>query len=131
MKQARAHPPQFEIRALDAGSFSVSIPGRPTVRVTTDSEVFDFSSDNVQLFSPGAEVFNAFAIEDPEELADGAGIAWLVRYPQGDKKFVVATKSGLLRVETLQQLFIALEQVGDPIPFPIADWPGVVAHIVA
>ncbi len=126
-----ARPTQVDWRPLDAGSYGVGLPGGETVRVTTDAKVFDFSGDSHQLFSPGGEVFDAFSVETPTDPGDGLGIAWLVRRENGGEEFVVATKFGLQRVQTLNELLNALDSVGAPTSFPLAAWPGVSVSLIA
>src|SRR5712692_4732258 len=41
----RARPPEIEWRPLDAGAYSIGLPGGAPIRVTTDAQVFDFSAD--------------------------------------------------------------------------------------
>lgn len=71
----RARPPEAEFRPLDPGSYGVGLPGSPMIRVTTDARVFEFSSDNFQLFSPGGDAFNAFRVGAPVATPDGRSIA--------------------------------------------------------
>jgi hypothetical protein len=130
IQMARARPPQLEFRALDAGSYEIGIPGAPPVRVTTDAEAFDFSSDNLQFFSPGGEVFGRFTLESREAGAGGPGIAWLAQRADGEVEFVVATRFGPRTVGSFQELLAALDMVGEPCEFPLADWPGVTARAV-
>lgn len=128
---AQARPPEFDWRPLDAGSYSIGMPGSGAVRVTTDAQVFDFSADSHQLFSPGGEVFDSFGVESLPEVSGGCGIAWLLQRDGGGLEFVVATRFGLQRVQTLGELLAALSTVGDPTDFPLAAWPGVTASMIA
>jgi len=107
------------------------LPGAEPVRVTTDAEVFDFSGDGHQLFSPGGEVFDSFRVEAAPDVSAGSGIAWLLRQDGGGLAFVVATKFGLRRIETFGELLAALDIVGDPTGFPLADWPGLSISVIA
>src|SRR5439155_11958728 len=85
-----ARPPAIDCRPLDVGSYGIGLPGRESIRVTTDPKVFDFSSDNHQLFSAGGEIFDLFSVDaTPAADADG-GVAWLVRGTNGKEDFVVA-----------------------------------------
>lgn len=127
----RARPPEIEWKPLDAGSYSIGLPGRDAIRVTTDAGVFDFSADSHQLFSPGGEVFELFRIESSSEPSDGSGIAWLLQRTGGGLEFVVATRFGLRHVQTFGDLLAALATVGAPAEFPLADWPGVTLSTVA
>ena len=121
----RARPPEVDWTPLDAGSYSIGLPGGDAIRVTTDAGVFDFSADSHQLFSPGGEVFDLFRIESSPEPSGGSGIAWLLQRTGGGLEFVVATRFGLRRVETFEDLMAALHVAGTPTDFPLADWPGV------
>jgi hypothetical protein len=106
INMARARPPEIDWRPLDAGSYGIGLPGGGPVRVTTDAKVFDFSGD-------------------------GRGIAWLLRRETGGAEFVVATRFGLRRVQTLNELLDALDSVGAPTNFPFGEWPGVRVSVVA
>lgn len=130
---AKARPPESTCRPLDAASYAVSLPGTKSVRVTTSAEVFDFSGDNHQLFSPFGEMFDQFGVEAPSpvDAQEPSGIAWLLRRENGQAEFVVATKFGLRRIQTLSELLNALEIVGQPTTFSAAEWPGMVVSVVA
>ena len=121
----RARPPEVEWRPLDAGSYGIGLPGGDFIRVTTDAKVFDFSADNHQLFSPGGEVFDSFRADSPPVANGSSGVAWLLRRPGSGPEFVVATRFGLRRVETFGELLAAMDVIGGPTDFPLADWPGV------
>jgi SNF2 family DNA or RNA helicase len=128
---AKARPPEIDWRPLDAGSYGIAVPGGEPVRVTTDAKVFDFSGDSHQLFSPGGAVFGRFSVESAADAEDGRGIAWLVRRDSGGDEFVVATRFGLQRVQTLNELLNGLDSVGTPTNFPFGEWPGVKVSVVA
>lgn len=127
----RARPPEIEWRPLDAGSYGIGLPGGASIRVTTDAKVFDFSADSHQLFSPGGEVFGLFHVDSMPASADGKGIAWLLQHAGGGLEFVVATRFGLRRVETFGELLAAVDSIGLPAGFPLADWPGVAVSTIA
>jgi superfamily II DNA or RNA helicase len=127
---ARARPPEVDFRPLDPGSYGIGLPGGAPIRVTTDPGVFEFSSDNFQLFSPGGDAFGAFCVEGGDG-AEGRGIAWMVQRPGAEAEFVVATQSGPRRVERFAELLAALDVAGEPCDFPLADWPGVTASVIA
>jgi hypothetical protein len=127
---ARARPPEVDFRPLDPGSYGIGLPGRDPVRVTTDADVFEFSSDNLQLFPPGGDPFGSFYV-DASEGADGRGIAWIVQRSDAEPEFVVATQFGPRQVATFEELLAALDVVGEPCEFPLADWPGVTATVIA
>lgn len=127
----RARPPEIEWRPLDAGSYGIGLPGGDSIRVTTDAKVFDFSADSHQLFSPGGEVFDSFFVDSPPVANGGSGIAWLLRSTVGGLEFVVATRFGLQRVKTLSELLAALDVIGVPADFPLADWPGVTVSLIS
>ncbi len=116
LAHAHACPSGCEVRPLDPGSYAVSVPGRDTGRVTTEAEVFEYSADNQQLFSPGGDTFNAFSAV-PELVGTGEGVAWLVQRG-GTGSFVVQTEHGPVEVRTAAELLRALEQVGSPGPCP-------------
>jgi hypothetical protein len=127
---ARARPPEVDFMPLDPGSYGIGLPGGAPIRVTTDPGVFEFSSDNFQLFSPGGDAFGAFCVEGGDG-AEGRGIAWMVQRPGAEAEFVVATQSGPRRVERFAELLAALDVAGEPCDFPLADWPGVTASVIA
>jgi superfamily II DNA or RNA helicase len=129
---ARARPPEVDFRPLDAGSYEIGLPGGAPIRVTTDPDVFEFSSDNCQLFSPGGGAFGTFCVEGAGEgVAGGRGIAWMVERPGAEAEFVVATQFGPRTVGSFEELLAALDVVGEPREFPYADWPGVNVTVVA
>ena len=128
---ARARPPEIDLRPLDAGTYGIGLPGGEPVRVTTDAKVFDFSGDSHQLFSPSGEVFGRFGVDTSAQAGDGRGIAWLLRRESGGEEFVVATKFGLQRVQTLNELLNSLDSVGTPTDFPFGEWPGVTVSVIA
>ena len=78
---ARARPPEVDFRPLDPGSYGIGLPGGEPTRVTTDAGVFEFSSDNFQLFSRGGDAFGAFCVNGDGGSAEGRGIAWMVQRP--------------------------------------------------
>jgi hypothetical protein len=120
-----------DFRTLDPGSYGIGLPGGPPIRVTTDAAVFEFSSDNFQLFSPGGDAFGAFCVDGTGSGADGRGIAWLVQRPDAAAEFVVATQFGPRTVASFEELLAALDVVGEPCDFPLADWPGVAVSVIA
>jgi hypothetical protein len=128
---ARARPPEVDFRPLDAGSYGIGLPGGEPLRVTTDASVFEFSSDNFQLFSPGGAAFGAFCVDGADAQAAGRGIAWRVQRPGANTEFVVATRFGPRTVGSFEELLAALDVVGEPTEFPYADWPGVTVSVVA
>jgi hypothetical protein len=120
---ARARPPEVDFRRLDPGSYGIGLPGGEPTRVTTNPGVFEFSSDNFQLFSPGGHVFGSFGINGEETGSDGRGIAWVVQRPGAESEFIVSTRFGPRQVVNLEELLAALDVVGQPCEFPFADWP--------
>jgi hypothetical protein len=127
---ARARPPEVDFRPLDPGSYGIVLPGGAPIRVTTDPGVFEFSSDNFQLFSPAGDAFRAFCVDGDGGSAEGRGIAWLVQRPGAELEFVVATRFGARTVGSFEELLAALDVVGEPCEFPLADWPGVMASVI-
>lgn len=96
------------------------------VRVTTDAEVFEYSGDSHQLFSPGGAVFGEASRTLGTELAgDGEGVCWLLE-PEGEgrPKFVVLSRFGMREVRSLEELCHVLDQVGEPGRLPSADCEG-------
>ena len=59
------------------------------------------------------------------------GIAWVVQRSAAKVEFVVATRFGPRQVASLEELFAALDVVGEPCEFPYADWPGVSVSAIA
>ena len=131
IQMGRARPPEVDFRPLDAGSYGIGLPGGAPIRVTTDPGVFEFSSDNLQLFSPGGDVFGAFYVDGATTGSNGRGIAWLVQRPGAEAEFVIVTRFGPRRVCNFEELLAALDVVGDPCEFPLADWPGVTVSVIA
>ena len=66
----------------------------------------------------------------PPQPTTHEGTAWLVRSSNGAQDFVVATRFGLRRVETFNDLLVALDAICDPTVFPLAEWPGVAVSVI-
>ena len=105
--------------------------GARPIRVTADAGVFELSSDNFQMFSPGGDAFGSFCLDAAGGGADGRGIAWMVQRPGAEAEFVVTTRFGPRTVGSLEELLAALDVVGEPCEFPLADWPGVTVSVIA
>lgn len=127
---ARARPPEVDFRPLDPHSYGIRLPGSSPIRVTNDPGVFEFSADNFQLFSPGGDAFGSF-YSDGVSGSAREGIAWMVQRSDAAAEFVFATRFGPRQVATFEELLAALDVVGDPCEFPLADWPGVVVSVIA
>jgi hypothetical protein len=119
-----------DFRPLDPRSYGIGLPGGAPIRVTTDPAVFEFSSDNFQL-SPGGDAFGAFFVDGAGVDTDGRGIAWVVQRPGAEAEFLVATRFGPRTLGNFEDLLAALEVVGEPCDFPLADWPGVAVSVIA
>jgi hypothetical protein len=89
-------------------SYSLRMPGMATtIRVTTDPDVFEFSGENHQLFSPGGQLFGAVqaAGSAEAEVAEGEGICWIATPTDGGvPQFLLRTKFGIEKITSLQQL---------------------------
>ncbi|HLH03941.1 MAG TPA: helicase-related protein [Bryobacteraceae bacterium] len=116
LSDVEACPAACEVMPLDPGSYAVSVPGLGTVRVTTEAETFDYSSDNQQLFSPGGEAYSVLAAV-PEPVGSGEGVAWLVEH-NGIRRFIVQTEHGPVEVRNFAELIRALAHVGSPTACP-------------
>jgi hypothetical protein len=119
---AGAVPKQADWKALDPRSYAVTLPGSAaSIRVTTDAEVFEYSGENHQLFSPGGQIFEL--IRDRcgtgAEGADGEGIAWVRRSDAGIS-FFIHTRFGIEEVRTLDHLAMRLT-LTSPGPPPDSD----------
>lgn len=118
-------PAVMEWKALDGGTFSALLPGMAgAVRVTTRAEVFEYSGDSHQLFSPGGAIFEqALSVTVPmpgEE--EGDGICWLEVEPDAaDGRFLLRTEFGLEEIVSLGQLIQRLASVGKPGPPPTVE----------
>ena len=74
--------PSLPVPALTLSNLDRAIQiARAPIRITTDVGVFEFSSGNVQLFSPVGGAFSAFNVDRVCGAAEGKGIAWLVQRP--------------------------------------------------
>lgn len=127
---ARARPPEVDFRPLDPGSYGIGLPGAAPIRVTTDASVFEFSSDNFQLFSPGGDAFGSFCVDSTDGSGNGRGIAWMVQRPGAEAEFVVATRFGPRTVGNFDELLAALDAIREPCEFPLADWQDVHASVI-
>jgi hypothetical protein len=81
IRLGRGRPTQVDFCPLNPCSYSVGLPGCDHIRVTTDPSVVEFSSDNLESFSPGGNAFHAFCVDGSEQHADTRGIAWTLRGP--------------------------------------------------
>jgi ERCC4-related helicase len=133
LQTSMALPPQSEVRSLDPRSYSISLPGGEPLRVTTDAGTFDLSADNQQLFSPGGEAFELMAqmSSGSDASPEAEACAWQVKRPDGSSFFAVNTESGVEQIRSLNELLVALNRMGKPIRFPLADWPGVVTEPIS
>lgn len=93
--------------------------------------MLEFSRDNVQVLSPGGDVFGTFCVDGAGGGIEDWGIAWLVQLPRAEMEFVAVTRSGPPQLASFKELLAALDVVGDPCEFPLADWPGVMASVIA
>jgi SNF2 family DNA or RNA helicase len=129
LARGEACPAGCEVRPLDPGSYSISLPGKTQTRVATDGEVFEYSADNQQLFSPGGDAFDNVA-RVPEPSGTGEGVAWLVE-ENGVRRFILQTEQGPVEVRTAPELLSALERVGSPAPCPYQAAEGLAVITVA
>jgi len=109
-------------RSLDPQSYAAELPGmRAAVRVTTDADVFEYSGDSHQLFSPGGQLFEAMAGADkavPED-GDGDGVCWIAASPgTGPERFILNTKYGFEEIVSLAQLVQRLGDLEPPTECP-------------
>jgi hypothetical protein len=121
---ARARPPEVDFRPLDPGSYGIGLPGGEPTRVTTDAGVFEFSSDNFQLFSPGGDGWRGRKRRGPGNRMDGPA-SWRPGGVRGGDAIRTAP------VGSFEELLAALDVVGELSGFPYADWPGVNVSVIA
>ena len=68
-------PPGWETKALDSGSYSLSIPGVETFRVTARGELFEDHPDSMAFFTLGGPVVSivpthcSMDVTDQDELS--------------------------------------------------------------
>lgn len=122
VRDAGAVPKQADWKSLDPRSYAVTLPGaEASVRVTTDADVYEYSGENHQLFSPGGQIFEL--IRDRcgtgAEPVEGEGIAW-VRRSDGGTVFLIHTRFGTEEVRTLDHLAMRLTLTA-PGPPPESD----------
>lgn len=55
----------------------------------------------------------------------------MAQRPGAEAEFVVATRFGPRTVASFDELLAALDAVGEPCEFPLADWPGVTVSVIA
>jgi hypothetical protein len=130
---ARARPPEADFRPLDPGSYGIGLPGGKPTRETTDTGVFEFSSDTTtSSCSRLAGTRSArSAWTGASGSAESRGIAWMVQRPGTQAEFVVATRFGPRTAGSFEELLAALDVVGEPSDFPYVDWPGVTVPVIA
>jgi ERCC4-related helicase len=107
-------PPQASWAALDPNSYGVKLPGMPQgVRVTTAADVFEYSGENHQLFSPGGPLFEELAALIDVGLEEGEGVCWMEEAGDGWRMWLNTTY-GMEEVETLERLVASLPNVAPP-----------------
>jgi hypothetical protein len=115
LQDGRALPKELEWKPLDPRSYSIRMPGMAdAVRVTTDADVFEYSGENHQLFSPCGQLFDAVhsAYTGAGEAVEGDGICWLTTPADGSApRFLLRTKFGLEEITTLAHLQLRLGSV--------------------
>jgi len=55
----------------------------------------------------------------------------MVQRPGSEAEFVVSTRFGVRTVASFEELLAALDVVGEPCEFQLADWPGVNVSVIA
>jgi hypothetical protein len=107
MRDGRAVPKEMEWKPLDPRSYSLRMPGMATAsRVTTDADVFEYSGENHQLFSPGGQLFAAVQSvgRGESEAVEGDGICWMTTPTDGSvPQFFLSTKFGIEEIKTLAE----------------------------
>jgi hypothetical protein len=99
--------------------------------------VFEESEENHQLLGPAGDLFEKLATAGGGTLSvhpgeGGAGVCWIVEIESTrETVFLVQTLDGLRRIQTVGELSLALERVGEPVVFPFDSWPGSIARLVA
>ncbi|HEY6341967.1 MAG TPA: hypothetical protein VIY49_10780 [Bryobacteraceae bacterium] len=76
-------------------------------------------------------MFDLFCAGAKCEANSERGVAWVVQREHGRLDFIMATDSGLCRMETFAELMAALHSIGGPTAFPFAEWPGVSVAAIA
>jgi SNF2 family DNA or RNA helicase len=112
LHDGRAVPKEMEWKPLDPRSYSLRMPGMATAsRVTTDADVFEYSGENHQLFSPGGQLFSevqSVGSGEPEA-AEGDGVCWMSAPTDGSvAQFFLRTKFGVEEIKTLAELEMRL-----------------------
>jgi SNF2 family DNA or RNA helicase len=108
LRDGRTLPKEIEWKPLDPRSYSLRMPGMENLaRVTTDADVFEYSGENHQLFSPGGQLFtDVQSVGAAEgEIAEGDGICWIANPANGGPlRFLVRTKFGVEEIDNLDLL---------------------------
>lgn len=111
-------PQQADWNPLDPRSYSVKFAGmQQGTRITTDPDVFEYSGENHQLFSPCGPVFESLAMLAAVDMEEGEGICWLEESETG-WKMLLNTKYGIEEVQTLDRLVSGLPNAAPPAPPP-------------
>ena len=110
-------PRQAEWNALDGRSYGVRLAGmQQGTRVTTDPDVFEYSGENHQLFSPCGPVFESLARLAATDLEEGEGVCWMEE-AEGGWRMWVNTRYGMEEIQTLDRLMAVLPNAG-PVGLP-------------
>lgn len=121
LRDGGAIPKELEWKPLDPRSYSLLMPGMPSaVRVTTDADVFEYSGENHQLFSPGGQLFDTVGGIGAAggEAAEGDGVCWITAPADaGRPRFFLRTKFGMEEINTLGHLKMRLNALepGKPV----------------
>ena len=111
-------PQQADWSPRDPRSYNVKLAGmQQGTRVTTDPEVFEYSGENHQLFSPCGPVFESLARLAAADMEEGDGICWLEESDAGWRMWL-NTKYGIEEVQTLDRLVSSLPNAAPPAPPP-------------
>jgi SNF2 family DNA or RNA helicase len=113
-------PQQADWNPLDPRSYNVKLAGmQQGTRVTTDPDVFEYSGENHQLFSPCGPLYELLANLAAVDLEEGEGICWLEESDTGWRMWL-NTKYGIEEVQTIDRLVSSLPNAAPPAPPPLS-----------
>ncbi|MFH1739958.1 MAG: helicase-related protein, partial [bacterium] len=119
LNKSDVRPPEMDWKQLDFRSYAMQLPGMPDqVRATTSSDVFEDHFESHEFLSPGGHLFRAIeegCVGQETESDSAEGHFWIVK-PKGTSpcEFIVITRDGPRRIESLSDLLASFENLGPP-----------------
>lgn len=97
-------PAGWKWRPLDQGSYGLTVPGQPEIRVATRAEVFDDHPESMAFFGPGLVLFDAVAAPHSDHESSDINDLYFGKGSFGYECFTKATDGSKCAIESLSQL---------------------------